>query len=269
MALFKIFRGPESELVNVPCHNGYAYFTEDLGNLYIDIATGGDQATNRVQVNAFFAEELRKIGANGEVVDTIEFDDIELKNAIKNVAHGGTGRSSLTANAVLIGNGTDAIKMTVVGENQILAGDATNGIKGIDGTGVLFRLTGQAPKFGTLPIELGGTNATTAQAARTNLDVYNKKEVDDKVEEAVTVSYTTTLTVDGWLAQGDKFEYNYTNTDLKCGKNGDVPPIITYTSNLDEYSKIDKADATVGSGIIFTTSKKPTANIGIIIIDNK
>jgi hypothetical protein len=38
MALFKIFRGPEDNLNSVPLHEGYAYFTEDKGNLFIDIS---------------------------------------------------------------------------------------------------------------------------------------------------------------------------------------------------------------------------------------
>ena len=267
MALFKIFKGPEEGLQDVPCHNGYAYFTEDLGNLYIDIGNG-DPSTDRIQVNAYFAEELRNIKSDG-TVEYISFNDIALKSAVQDIAHGGTGRQTLTPNALLIGDGANALKMVSIGENQVLVGDATSGVKGIDGNGAFYRLLNGVPQFGTLPIEAGGTNATTAAGARTNLDVYNKKEVDDKVDEVTTVAYTTTLTVDGWLAQGDKFEYTYANTDLKCGKSGDVPPTITYTSNLDEYSKIDKAEATVGVGIVFTTSKKPEANIGIIIIDNK
>ncbi len=265
MALFKVFRGPEDGLKNVPCHDGYAYFTEDKGNLYIDI---GNNPGDRVQVNAYFAEELRKINEDG-TVEYITFDDIELKNAIKDVAHGGTGRNTLTANAILMGNGTNAVKMTIIPNNEVIVGDTTNGIKTINGTGAFYKLTNGAPTFGTLPLSVGGTGATTAAAARTNLDVYNKKEVDDKVAGATSKAYSTTLTVNGWLSQGDKFVYEYSNVDLKCGQANNIPPIVTYTSNLEEYSKIEKAEATPGTGITFTTAEKPTNNIGITIIDTQ
>lgn len=261
MALFQVFRGPEEGLNDVPCHNGYAYFCEDTGNFFIDI---GNNDGDRVQVNAYAAQVLK--ASDGTEID---IDDLFLKSMTLAVEKGGTGRTTLTANALLIGDGTNPIKMVSIGENQILAGDAASGVKGIDGTGVLFRLAGSAPEFGTLPISLGGTNATSAAQARQNLDVYNKQEVDDKVNTATTKAYTTTLTVGGWLSQDSKFVYNYTNSDLKCGAAGDVPPTITYTSNLEEYSKIEKAEATRGTGIVFTIAEKPSENIGIIIVDTQ
>lgn len=68
MALFKIFRGPEEQLSSIPLHEGYAYFTEDKGNLYIDIS---EEEGGRVQVNAYAAEVLRSKDG-----DIIEIDDI-------------------------------------------------------------------------------------------------------------------------------------------------------------------------------------------------
>lgn len=255
MALFKIFRGPEDELATVPCHEGYAYFTEDLGNLYIDISDETPQG--RVQVNAYFAEELRKISEDGDDVQYIKFDDIALKSAIWDVEHGGTGRTTLTVNAVLVGNGTDDIKMIEVGENQLITGDATDGIKGIDGTGFLYKTTNNAPQF------------LSAANARNTLEVYSKTETDNKIAAATTMAYTTTLAVAGWESSGDQYVYHYKNADLKCGSAGDVPPIVTYVTNLEEYSKIDKATATPGDGIDFYTSEQPKQAIEIIIIDNK
>ena len=58
MALFKIFRGPEDNLNSVPLHEGYAYFTEDKGNLFIDIS---NEEGGRLQVNAYAAQVLRMI----------------------------------------------------------------------------------------------------------------------------------------------------------------------------------------------------------------
>lgn len=65
---------------------------------------------------------------------------------------GGTGKASHTANAVLTGNGEDAVK-NVATANGALYATAANG----------------APKFGTLPIAQGGTGATTIADAKNKL----------------------------------------------------------------------------------------------------
>ena len=69
-------------------------------------------------------------------------------NDVVCVKMGGTGKASHTANAVLTGNGEDAVK-NVATANGALYATAANG----------------APKFGTLPIAQGGTGATTAAGA--------------------------------------------------------------------------------------------------------
>ena len=68
-------------------------------------------------------------------------------SGILGVNHGGTGRSTLTTNAVLLGNGTGEIKMIATAIGAFYA-DAANG----------------EPKFGTLPVNRGGTGATTFTA---------------------------------------------------------------------------------------------------------
>ena len=263
MALFKIFRGPEEGLNEIPCHDGYAYFTQDSGKLFIDI---GNEPGDRVQVNAFAAEALIKENADG-TFEYIDIDDLMLKDAIASVAQGGTGRNSLTVNALLVGNGTNAIKMVSMAEGGLAVGDATNGIKSLTGTGVLFALSSGAPEFGLVPISLGGTNANTATGARTNLDVFSKGEVNSKVEKVTSKVYTATLYASGWVSSDSQYTYSLSLTSIKCGAGGDVHPIITYTSNKDEYSNIDSAEATIGVGIVFTATKKPENDIGISIID--
>lgn len=265
MALFKIFRGPENELNTVPCHEGYAYFTEDTGNLFIDIAS---TPGSRVQVNARLADSLKAV-VDGTVRE-FDVDDFILKTATIMVNNGGTGRQTLTLNAILLGNGTGQVKMVTVEEGAIiLGGDATEGLKGLKGTGALYAATDGAPQFGTLPLTAGGTGGTTAEQARENLEVYSSETVDRKVGEVTTLAYEYTITVDSWLEDSStgKFTSTYAQANLKCGKNGDVPPTITWVTNLEDYSNIDSAEATKGSGITFTTSKKPKADIKVIIID--
>ena len=68
------------------------------------------------------------------------------------VSHGGTGKNTHTSNAVLAGNGTSAVKNVATASGALYA-TAANG----------------EPQFGTLPVAQGGTGATTAADARTNL----------------------------------------------------------------------------------------------------
>lgn len=260
MALFKIFRGPEDNLNSVPLHEGYAYFTEDKGNLFIDIS---NEEGGRLQVNAYAAQVLKND------ITEIDIDDIFLKNMTATVAQGGTGHNSLTVNALLIGNGTNAVKMVEIAAGQVVIGNSENGVTGLQGTGALFAATAGAPQFGTLPISVGGTGAINAAGARTNLDVYSKLETDNQISGSTTAAYPATLSASGWVLNEDMYTYTYSNTSLTCGKAGNVPPIISYTSNLKEYSKIDHADASVGVGITFYTKEKPTNDIAIIIIDVK
>ena len=102
MALFKILKG-SSKTLPTKITEGYAYFTTDEGNLFIDIS-----GTQRVQVNAKGAANLIR---DGEYIEADQF--VTIDDNI-NVAHGGTGATTLTANAVLIGNGTSTIKMVTI-----------------------------------------------------------------------------------------------------------------------------------------------------------
>ena len=303
MALFKIYRGDRDDLPGgadgkTPegtnkLHDGWAYFCMDTGELFIDADFGGSTGLKRVQVNALAATKL----SNG--TDTIEIDDIVLTSDTIDVEHGGTGRDTLTLNAVLVGNGTDIVKMipanlgaffvdTVNGEPKfgvlpvgqggigantltnggILKGNGTNAVTALVGTGALYAATSGAPQFGNLPLTMGGTGGNSAASARTNLSVYSKDEVDQALANATTVAYSTTLEAAEWVANSDGgFVYTYANTALKCGKNHDVPPEVTFTSNREEYNKINYAMADAGVGIKFYIDKVPTDDIGIIVID--
>lgn len=249
MALFKIYSGTADEFPsNYALHPGYAYFFEDSGELVIDTDNG------RIDVKV---SQLIKT-VNGEVT-FVDVDDV-LTAADDN---------GLTKNAILVGGENNTVRAIAIAAGSVVIGDATNGVKGINGTGALYATTSGAPSFGTLPISAGGTGATTAAAARTNLDVYSKGETNNKIDEVTTLAYSATLAQASWVQSGDTYTYTYSNTNLKCGKNGNVPPIITWTSNQDDYNKIDDAQATVGTGIIFTANKAIEGDIGIIIVDVK
>ena len=93
--------------------------------------------------------------------------------------------------------------------------------------------------------------------------VSSTETVEANLVNNLTISYSATLTPANWTANGSNFVYNYSNTSLRAF----VCPIITCTSNTNEYGYINDAEATSGSGITFTATKKPTANIELIIID--
>ena len=93
--------------------------------------------------------------------------------------------------------------------------------------------------------------------------VSSAETVEANLVNNLTISYSATLTPANWTANGSNFVYNYSNTSLRAF----ICPIITCTSNTNEYGYINDAEATSGSGIIFTATKKPTANIELIIID--
>ena len=266
MALFKIFRGKESDLKKVPYHEGYAYFTTDQGHLYIDITS---EEGGRVQVNAYAADVLIKRGESPEQDVEIDIDDILLKTAVTEVKNGGTGLDNVTLNALLIGNGTEPLKLVSIDNGSIVIGDTEAGIKGLAGTGALYSSTQGAPQFGTLPISVGGTGGTTEASARSNLSVYSKQETDDAISSATTKAYTHTLTADGWVEAGEFYTQTWDISTLTCGKGNNVPPIVSYTNNQEEYSKIDHAQATANSGITFyiKADDKPEGDIGIVLID--
>lgn len=248
MSLFKIYSGTAAEFPqDYALHPGYAYFFEDSGEFMIDTDSG------RVDVKV--SQLIKTI--DGEVT-FVDVDDVLLADT-----------AGLTKNAILVGGENNTVRAIAITAGSVVIGDATNGVKGINGTGALYATTSGAPSFGTLPISAGGTGATTAVAARTNLDVYSKGEINNKIDEVTTLAYSATLAQASWVQSGDTYTYTYSNTNLKCGKNGNVPPIITWTSNQDDYNKIDDAQATVGTGIIFTANKAIEGDIGIIIIDVK
>lgn len=73
---------------------------------------------------------------------------------VQPVSLGGTGKTTNTANSVLVGNGASAIK-NIASANGALYATSANG----------------DPKFGTLPIAQGGTGATTIANAQKNLQL--------------------------------------------------------------------------------------------------
>lgn len=109
-----------------------------------------------------------------------------LTNQVVDVAQGGTGSTSLTANNVLLGNGTSALQVVAPGTNgNVLTSNGTTWVSQAVGSvtavnSISFGSTGFTPSTattgavsvaGTLNIANGGTGATSASQARTSLGV--------------------------------------------------------------------------------------------------
>lgn len=251
MALFKIYSGTADDFsgingfANYALHPGYAYFFEDSGEFVVDTENG------RYSVNA-----TTLIKNNGDNVEFIDVDEVLYTP------------DGIAKNALLVGGDGTTVRAIAIDAGALVVGDTENGFAGVSGTGALYASSLGAPQFGKLPITAGGTNATTAEGARANLDVYSKLDTDNKVAKATSVVYTTTLAANNWSGNADDgYTQTYANASIRCGVSGDVHPIITYTSNRDEYNYIDSAEATVGVGIVFNASTKPESDIGISIID--
>lgn len=251
MALFKIYSGTADDFdgingfSNYALHPGYAYFFEDSGEFVVDTETG------RYTVNA-----STLIKNNGTAIEFIDVDEVLYSP------------DGITKNALLVGGDSNTVRAIAIDAGALVIGDATKGIAGLKGTGALYASTAGIPQFGTLPLSAGGLGATDAAGARTNLSVYSKTETDTRIGVATSVIYTATLSASGWSGNDtDGYTYSYANTAIRCGKDGNVHPIITYVDNREEYSKISGAEATVGVGIVFTSPTKPENNIAISIID--
>lgn len=92
---------------------------------------------------------------------------------------------------------------------------------------------------------------------------YQDEPIKGLVSDATSKTYSLTITPTNWTASGSSFIYNYSNASLRAT----VSPIISCTNNSSEYNYITSAEATANSGIKFTVSKKPTANIILSIVD--
>lgn len=76
---------------------------------------------------------------------------------------------------------TDESLATLVNETKQYVDNAVSGKANVSHTHSISEIT-----IGTLPISNGGTGATTAEAARTNLDVYSKSEINSISQKKIT-----------------------------------------------------------------------------------
>lgn len=252
MALFK-YTGTAEELATKKVHDGFIYVCSNdnpedyssgnplMGEWFVDIGT----ARYRLAAAAL-------IDSQGNIVSV---EDLVNSGDILTIERGGTGKETLIKNALLVGNEDQPVQEI----------EATKGALFVDENG-------NTPQYGTLPIELGGTDAVDAEGARSNLEVYSEEETDTAINKATSFSYTRTLSLSGWKQSGEDYVQTVEIPELRCGKNGNVPPLVTWNGDqesYDSYCAIVRGEATPGVGIQFQVSgdDMPDTDIEIIVID--
>lgn len=245
MALFKVYSGIRDNFPqDYPLHPGYAYFFEDDGIFTID--------TENERKNVAVSEIVRTVEGRPKSISTDKILWTE---------------DEPTPDCLVVSGKENIMYYLPIDNNSVVIKNNNGGLTGISGEGALYSIASEAPSFGTLPISAGGTGATTAADARSNLDVYSKSEVDAKTAGGVSTCYAVLIKSTDWTLSGNYYVYNYNNTNLKCGSSGKIPPIIRCRTGQESYNKINKAVATAGSGIQFKSSGAITENILIDIID--
>lgn len=96
-------------------------------------------------------------------------------------------------------------------------------------------------------------------------DTAVRERVASLEEKQTAVAYIVTINKNNWSNNNNSVSI----TELKCGSEGNTPPIIFPMTNISDYRKIIQAEATAGTGINFKVSSGTTvtANIQVCIVD--
>ena len=151
---------PNGSDVGLAAQYGYNYLNGKVNEALTDVGTIND-AFSGLQAAITTTGILK--GSNGAISAAVAGTDYVAPSgsitgtagglsATLDVSKGGTGSTTLTANAILAGNGTSAIKKITTASGALYATAAN-----------------RAATFGTLPVAQGGTGATSAAGALTNL----------------------------------------------------------------------------------------------------
>ena len=269
MALFRVFPGTAAELNQMPLHDGWAYVVLDeehedengqgIGEWYVDAAIPSIlDENNQPIVNRYRLGAAGLIDSEGNLILPDEI--LRVDGDIIPVGQGGTGLATITANGIVVGNGSDTV--------QVVSASSEGGALYSQGPN-------NPPQFGVLPTAYGG--------------IGRKSDFSANETVALTISLYPnqwTLTQD---SEGDDIYSQFAIAQIYCGtdktvdettklRTNLVPPMVTYTSNLDEYSNIVRAEATpvedanrlsTSPGIMFYTYTQPENQIDLIIVDSR
>lgn len=133
-------------------------------------------AVSQKGVKDAYADLLSRIGAagGGDMMKATYDPD---EDGVIAPAQGGTGTTSNTANSVLVGNGTSAIKNIASASGAMYA------------TG-----SGNEPQFGTLPVAQGGTGKTSITSGKVLVGNGTSAPTETGIDTTVTDSSTNLIT---------------------------------------------------------------------------
>lgn len=220
--------------------DGNAWFA---GDVYVGSTSGTNKDDGSKKLATEEYADNKVVGLATETFVTNKISEAQLggggnvdlsgyvsKDDVIDVAHGGTGKTTHTANAVLTGNGTSAVKNVATASGALYATAANGAPKfGVlpyaqggtgkalsdvpnyaimrnagDGDYMWYIATGNgalyataengSPKFGTLPIKQGGTGATSESAARSKLGTNMKLLWTNAAPTSTFASFTPMTT---------------------------------------------------------------------------
>lgn len=179
----------------------------------IDFQSGGKEIAFGAPANDNLTSHpngLFKCAMDAQFGGNAEFNGNLTLSTPLSIANGGTGATTHTSNAVLTGNGTSAVK-NVASANGAFYATSANG----------------APRFGTLPVAQGGTGATTAAAARSNLGITkltNAIKTRLPSNKSLTNAYSK-CSLAQVIRNGSLFTLS--NNEITCGESGIVEVNLT------------------------------------------
>lgn len=246
--------------------------TATIANLNPASTTPTAHYIAKYDANSYLKSTTPAANDNTTKVATTAF----VSTAISNLTPSGMGAVPVyAANATGAGSITNSSGKITISESDDSAGGAKIELEGpaltlsatkdLDNTSIILKTN----NVNNIVLSEGTTTITGVVTPTNNTDAANKAYVDSAVSSLTPViAYTATLAAANW-SNTTPSTYTYSNTSLTCGASGDVPPLITCTSNETEYSTITSASATPGTGITFTAPSAPAGAIGLVIIDYK
>jgi len=124
---------------------------------------------------------------------------------------------------------------------------------------------------GTLTVAKGGTGATTEANARSNLSVYSKTEVDNKVaaKQTKVTKVTQTVTVSSWVLNSSTGFYEYSlqsaypaaSYNLSVDLNWDTAS----TAAATEWVNLQVVGSNTTNKIVARSGDQPTCDLPLVI----